>query len=87
MTIVSNNISMFRVFIYGVKNWQRSQNVSAADWLSLPAADLPAHTGDWQIVAKRGWGQEVGVKSCILHIFFFKLWLFYSYLVPKLSEK
>jgi hypothetical protein len=24
---------------------------------------------------------NAGVKSCILHIFFFKLWLFYSYLV------
>ncbi len=23
--------------------------MSAADWLSLPAADLPGHAGDWQI--------------------------------------
>jgi hypothetical protein len=25
--------------------------------------------------------EDAGVRSCILYIFFFKLWLFYSYLV------
>jgi hypothetical protein len=41
------NVSGF--YLWRKKLAAESENVSAADWLSLPAADLPGHTGDWQI--------------------------------------
>ena len=41
------NVSGF--YLWRKKLAAESENVSAADWLSLPAADLPSHTGDWQI--------------------------------------
>ena len=41
------NVSVF--YLWRKKLAAESENVSAVDWLSLPAADLPGHTGDWQI--------------------------------------
>ncbi len=41
------NVSGF--YLWRKKLAAGAENVSAADWLSLPAADLPGHTGDWQI--------------------------------------
>jgi transposase len=41
------NVSGF--YLWRKKLAAESENVSATDWLSLPAADLPGHTGDCQI--------------------------------------
>jgi hypothetical protein len=44
-----NHLTLSGFYLWRKKLSAESENASAADWLSLPAADLPGHTGDWQI--------------------------------------